>query len=138
MSALGTRDILRKDYKEYRMGRFLYGMSSALLPLADWIRKDPRIEASFADYRRSRSLDLLVVMSAYTVPAFTRELALHTIDGDLRARLTGFMNGEGVGLSPLPGVDPGAFADTAFYAQAELSQSRKKLQPLLSGVLAGC
>jgi exopolyphosphatase len=128
VAALSSRDILRKDYKEYRMGSVVCGIASALLPLTDWMRKDAALDDSFKAYLNERKLDVLLVMSAYTAPAFTRELAVHSENSDLRKRLIEFMNQSGLGLTSLV---PGS-ASTDYCAQADLSQSRKKLQPLLS------
>lgn len=131
VATLSSRDILRKDYKEYRMGAVLCGMSSALLPLTDWIKKDAALEASYAQYCEERKLDVLLVMSAYTAPEFKRELAVYSKDAALRKRLADFMNQAGLGLTTLVPTT----GNTDFFAQADLSQSRKKLQPLLSDFL---
>lgn len=136
VAALSTRDILRKDYKEYRMGQFLCGMSSALLPLADWFKKDTALEASLSTYAESRKLDMLIVMNAYTAPDFTREMAVHSKDAALRKRTIAFMNSAGLGLVPLKAAANVAAGDTEYFSQGDLGQSRKKLQPLLSDYLS--
>lgn len=133
VSALSTRDILRKDYKEFTMGAVRCGISSALLSLGDWARKDPELEASFREYARSRRLDLLLAMCAYTQPEFRRELAVYCPDDALRGGVATFLNGSGLGLSPLPA--PAGSGSLALYAQADAAGSRKKLQPLLAGYL---
>ena len=128
VAALDSRDILRKDYKEYRMGATLCGIASALLSMDDWSKKDTGLDASFAKFCTERKLDVLVVMNAYTAGDFKREMAVHAKDTVLRKRLADCMNQAGLGLTTLL---PSAGA-TDFYAQSDLSQSRKKLQPLLS------
>ena len=141
VSALSTRDILRRDYKEYRLGAVKCGISSALLPLGEWIGKDPQLEASFAEYARSRELDLLLAMCAYARPEFRRELAVYSVDAALVERVVAFLDGSGLGLSPLqPGA--GSFdgpegGSLRCFAQADAGRSRKKLQPLLAGYLQG-
>ena len=131
VAALSSRDILRKDFKEYRMGSVMCGMSSALLPLTDWMKNDVTLEGAYQQYLAERKLDVLLVMSAYNAPDFIRELAVHSPDAALRQRMAEFMNQAGLGLTALVATT----ANTDFYAQADLSQSRKKLQPLLSGYL---
>ncbi len=135
VASLSTKDILRKDYKEYGMGAVMCGMSSALLPLADWFKKDKALEANFKAYADSRKLDVLLVMNAYTAPEFTRELAIYAADGALRKRLVEYMNQAGLGLKVLAGKPESSAGSTDYYSQADLSQSRKKLQPLLSEYL---
>ncbi len=133
VSSLSTRDILRKDYKEYTMGAVRCGISSALLSLGDWVGKDRDLEASFGQYARSRGLHMLLAMCAYTQPEVRRELAVYCPDAALRDGVAAFLNRSGLGLSPLA-AQAGSGA-LALYAQADAGGSRKKLQPLLAGFL---
>jgi exopolyphosphatase len=130
--ALGSRDILRRDYKEYRMGGTRCGISSALLPLADWAGRDPKIEASFRGYAEERGLDLLLAMSVRPYPELRRELAIYAKDASLRERVIAFLNRSGLGLAPLETGAPTSLGRLAFYSQADRGRSRKKLQPLLA------
>lgn len=132
VAALSSRDILRKDYKEYKMGKLMVGMSSALLPLADWFKKDAKLEEAYATYAASRGLDVLIVMGAYTAPEFTREMAVYATDAGLRGKLIDFMNQSGLGLKALQATSAVPSKTTEYFSQADLSQSRKKLQPLLA------
>ncbi|GAB1482466.1 DHH family phosphoesterase [Treponema sp.] len=134
VAALSSRDILRKDYKEFRMGSVICGMSSALLPFADWFKKDAQIEAAFTAFAAAQKLDVLIVMGAYTAPEFTREMAVYSTNAGLRSRLVLFMNESGLALSPLH-ADGLPSGNTEYFSQGDLSQSRKKLQPLLSAFL---
>lgn len=128
VAGLSTRDILRKDYKEYRMGTVACGIASALLPMIDWLKQDSALDAAFTQFCTERKLDVLVVMNAYTATDFKREMAVHALDVALRKRLAGCLNQAGLGLTTLLPSK----AHTDFYAQSDLNQSRKKVQPLLS------
>jgi len=133
---LSTADILRKDYKEYMAGAVRYGMSSALLSLDSWKQKDPALTKEFAAYAASRKLDLLIVMNAYTQPKFTRELVLFGTERGLVGRLASGLEQADLGLSPLAapaGADPNTYK---WYAQANESYSRKKLQPVIQTILS--
>lgn len=130
--ALGSRDILRRDYKEYRMGGTRCGISSALLPLAEWAGRDPEIESSFRGYAEERGLDLLLAMILRPYPELRRELAIYAEDASLRDRVVAFLNRSGLGLAPLEGGAPAPLGRLAFYSQADRSRSRKRLQPLLA------
>jgi exopolyphosphatase len=133
VASLSSRDILRKDYKGYKMGRVSCGVSSALLPLKDWTKKDPALEESFEKYRAELGLDVLLAMCAYTAPEFRRELAVYAKEPSLREKLTAFLNTSGLGLSPL-GLGPAAgFKNLDLFSQADMGGSRKKVQPLLAG-----
>jgi exopolyphosphatase len=135
VSSLDTSDLLRKDYKEWKMGASQVGVSSVLLPVADWLVKDKKLSASLAAYAKARKLDVLIAMNAYTEPQFTRELVVFCPDAALRVKLLDFLAGSELGLSKLAAsINDEA---TALYAQANQSYSRKKLQPLIDGFFTG-
>jgi exopolyphosphatase len=135
VSALDTSDLLRKDYKEWKVGKIQVGIASVLLPVADWLVKDAKLSASLDLYAKARKLDVLIAMNAYTEPKFTRELVVYCQDAALRSKLLSFLAGSDLGLSPIPVSNKDAA--TALYAQANESYSRKKLQPLIDGFFAG-
>ena len=134
VSALSTSDLLRKDYKQWRMGESRVGISSVLLSVADWLKKDANLSASLASYLSSQRLDVLIAMNAYTNPEFTRELVVYCPDEGLLNRLLKFFGESDLGLSAIDSemVD----SSTRMYEQANLGYSRKKLQPLLDGFFA--
>jgi exopolyphosphatase len=127
VASLDTADLLRKDYKEYRLGAVRCGIASVLLPIARWQEKDPELTASLAEFAAQRGLDALLAMNAFTDPEFRRELVVWAADEALHARLTGFLENSDLGLEQLPGGG----APVAFYSQGNAAYSRKKLQPLL-------
>ena len=131
VSALDTSDLLRKDYKEWKFGKIQVGISSVLLPIADWLVKDTKLSSSLDKYAKARKLDVLIAMNAYTEPQFTRELVVFCPDASLRGKLLSFLSGSDLGLAPMAAstVDKA----TALFAQANQSYSRKKLQPLIDG-----
>ena len=153
VSALGSRDLLRRDYKEYPAGGLRYGISSVTLPLREWAGKDPGLQGALRAWAGERGLDLLLVMSACAQPEFRRELAVYSRDRALRDGVVDFLNRSGLGLSPLEiGLRPapapaaggapqdiasegGGPAAVAAFAQADLGASRKRIQPLLEGHL---
>ncbi len=129
---LRTVDLLRKDYKEWKIGKVKYGISSVLMPLKQWIEKDPDIVREFSNYAKSKELDLLLAMNAYNDPDFHRELVVFSPDRDLREKLHAFFKELDLGLDDL---DPGKLKDAhtiAFFKQGNLAKSRKRLQPVLN------
>jgi exopolyphosphatase len=136
VAALETGDLLRKDYKEYQFGAVRCGIASVLLPVAQWLEKDPDIAASLAQFAASRELDLLLAMNAFTDPEFRRELVVWAADERLRERVLAFLAASELGLQAIepPGA-PGS-AEVALFSQANAAYSRKKLQPLLQDLLA--
>ena len=132
VSTLGTVDLLRKDYREWQMGTVKCGISSVLLPLKQWIEKDPNIVEKFSNYAKSRDLKVLLAMNAYNDPDFHRQLAVYSPEKDLREKVLAFLKESDLGLENL---DPGKIKDAdtiAFFTQGNLAKSRKKLQPILN------
>jgi len=127
VSDLSTADLLRKDYKEYAAGKIRYGMSTVLISLDAWKKKDPRLQQELERYRKTRKLDLLVVMIAYTEPKFQRELVLVAESEKLASSLVNYLNSKGTQLVSIG--FPGG------YTQGNAEYSRKKLQPLVQEFL---
>jgi exopolyphosphatase len=135
VASLSTRDLLRKDYKEYLAGQVRYGMSSVLLSLEAWKLKDAHLAEELAQYAASNHLSLLIAMLAYTEPKFTRELVVYSPDPALFAKIADFLAKSDLGLATLhapAGSDPSRYG---WYAQANESYSRKKLQPVIQQFL---
>ena len=133
VSALDTADLLRKDYKEWSMGNLRVGISSVLLSVEEWLNKDGTLSDSLATYARSRGLDLLLAMNAFTNPEFTRELVVYCPDKPVREKVVTFLEGSDLKLDSISskGVDEA----TSLYKQDNVAVSRKKLQPILAAFL---
>lgn len=133
VSALDSADLLRKDYKSWTMSGLRVGISSVLLSVEDWLKKDSRLSNALDRYLRSEKLDLLLAMNAYTNPEFTRELVVYAPDSALRKRVIAFLENSDLGVQRISSkkVDEA----TVLYAQANVAISRKKLQPLLAAFL---
>ena len=129
VSSLDSHDLLRKDYKAWKLGAKNVGFASVLLSTTDWLQKDPQLSSSLAQYSDSQKLDVLIAMNAYTQPQFTRELVVYCADEGLRGKLLAFLEGSDLGLAKIAGAVDQA---TALYSQANLGYSRKKLQPVMN------
>ncbi len=130
VSSLDSPDLLRKDYKEWELGNYRVGISTVLLSVQEWLRKDASLSDALSQYCTARKLDVLLAMNAYTAPEFTRELVVYCPDGSLRERLLGFLKNSDLELSP---IESGKTDEaTALFSQGNLGKSRKKLQPMLA------
>ena len=133
VSALGTRDLLRKDYKAWDTPSGTYGMSTVLTSIADWSAKDPHLVSGLDAFLRSRSLTCLLAMMAYTDANgdFRRELVVYVPDPTMAAGLIAMLEASDLGLVP---IQPTGLTDSdqaMFFAQRNNAVSRKKLQPML-------
>lgn len=82
VSKLSSQDLLRSDYKEWKMGSKNVGIATAKRSLEEWLEKDPNLVQSFKEFLEKRKLDILYVMCAYTDKdnQFKRELAIYSPD----------------------------------------------------------
>ncbi|SIQ62924.1 exopolyphosphatase [Alkalispirochaeta americana] len=134
VSDLETRDLLRKDYKEWQIGENRIGISSVLLPVKDWVARDSELAQGLEAYRDARGLDMLLAMIAYTAPGFTRELVLLVPEKERLQQLEALLNEKGLDLAD---ITPPSLQEVASdlglrcFSQGNLGISRKKLQPLL-------
>jgi exopolyphosphatase len=130
---LNTFDLLRRDYKAFKMGRINCGISSVLLPLILWGKTDRKLSLEFESYVKRQNLDLLFTMNAYMGKAFNRDLAIYCKDADLHGKLVAYLQEKGLGLIPVRLKDqkPCLEGTISFYSQGNIGISRKKLSPLL-------
>lgn len=131
VSSLGSYDLLRKDYKEWQMGKLKCGIGAVLQPIEDWIKKDPNVEDACAKFAKEKNLDVLFAMNAFTNPDFTRQLVLFVPNADLRENTRQFLEKSNLGLTPIA-TGASKAKVCLFYNQANLGISRKKLQPMLN------
>lgn len=131
VSSLGSYDLLRKDYKEWQMGSVKCGIGSVLLPVEDWIRKDPKIVSACDKYLKERNLDVLFAMNAFTNPEFTRQMVVYIPDEKLRINTISFLEASDLGLAKIDASSVENSDQCAFYNQSNLGISRKKLQPVI-------
>ncbi|KAK9717635.1 Exopolyphosphatase [Basidiobolus ranarum] len=79
---LPARDLLRKDYKEWKIAGYAIGISTVTWSLDAWLQRDGEKEFmnSVENYAKEHSLDLLAIMTAYEkkeTKEFARELVLY-------------------------------------------------------------
>jgi len=133
VSNLGTGDLLRKDYKTWATRTRTYGMSTVLIPIEDWIARDPDLIEGMKTFAVSHDLACLVAMMAYTDThgMFRRDLALCAGDSELLAELTGILEAGDLDLNRIQPAGLAASDQVMLFTQGNISISRKKLQPML-------
>ncbi|MCL2294247.1 MAG: DHH family phosphoesterase [Spirochaetes bacterium] len=130
LSNLSSRDMLRKDYKEWIMGRKKTGFSSVNLSLQGWLQKDYKLPEEITKYYIENSLDVLFIMIAYSDTEFKRELIFVSGDSSLLDSIYFYLQKCGGRLFPadVKGFDK---EKIRFYFLGETLWSRKRLQPIL-------
>ena len=135
ISNLSSRDILRKDYKEWIMGGKKTGFSSVGLPFQIWLKKDFGLFEEINKYYTENSLDILFIMIAYTDVEFKRELIVFSKNSFLLDNIYFYLQKSGGRLFPVD-IKPLDKKKIRFYFLGETLWSRKKLQPILKSFFA--
>jgi inorganic pyrophosphatase/exopolyphosphatase len=136
LPGLGSRDLLRRDYKGAEAGGLRYGISSSPVSLRRWRERDPVPEQAVLRFREERGLDLLLVMIAYEEPGaggFRRELGVAA--GRRAEPVTAWLHTAGLRLRELPAAETAP--QVRWFSQEAVEISRKKLEPQLRAWLEG-
>lgn len=147
--SLSTRDLLRKDYKEWGgldggEGKVVQmGISSVGLALHKWLAKDAQMFDGLSQWAKERGNNILLCMHAFVDDEgkFTRELTVfNDNDEGLFTRFVDFLAekpGQEWQLTPVAidslgtGASLPPAAKVCFYHQANLKVSRKILSPVI-------
>ena len=130
VSNLSSRDLLRKDYKEWANAKLTYGMCSVPLSIDNCLKKDIDFIKTCEAYMQENSLELLLVMAAYDNDGFKRELIIIALDPLFIDRFYTMLNNSGLDLSDYS-VKLKSNKSILTLNQADLGFSRKKIQPLI-------
>jgi exopolyphosphatase len=131
---LSTRDLLRKDYKEYQFGKSKCGIAVVALGVSKWSEMDRDLASAFEEFVEYRKLDLLLVMNVSNNRDFQRELIIFCKKEGRQERLLSYLQENGLELTQLPCSDQKQIRNGVMriYSQANVRISRKRLQPLLA------
>ncbi len=132
IKGLDTRDLLRKDYKEFSFGQIRCGIASVPISLTRWKDRDPNLGKNLETWAHEKNLDILVTMSAWSGLTFSRDLGVYTCHPNDIEPLIAMLQSNGLDLTPLKKHVPCDTGKTVFFNQGNSSISRKKLVPLLS------
>ncbi|KAI8343585.1 hypothetical protein BC941DRAFT_509005 [Chlamydoabsidia padenii] len=144
---LCTRDLLRKDYKQWTVNGYTVGTSSMAWYLKAWVDRDgyDQVVKDAWAFTREQQLDMLLVLTSYDHSkqqqqqdgSYERELAFFVANDRLLQIKTEMENDKDVGmLSLLPtwGHDDQG-GRIGFYNQKNIKLSRKQIWPRLQDIL---
>ncbi|KAF7726195.1 Exopolyphosphatase [Apophysomyces ossiformis] len=138
---LSSRDLLRKDYKEWVVNGFLVGTSSLSWYLKGWIEREgiERAVESTLAYMDERQLDMEIILTSYDHSneggKYERELAIFFKNERLLEIKSILENMEEVRLSPMPFKFDNSSGRIGFYHQGNVKMSRKQIWPLVQSLL---
>jgi len=132
ISSLSTKDLLRKDYKEFNSPQGVYGMSTVLLSTKELTARSDFLN-NVEHYYHDRNLILLVVMIAYNVGEnFHRELIVYTPNSILFNSINAFLKEDReLELEDFVGLQIFNPEHFKFFIQKNSKASRKVVQPLI-------
>jgi exopolyphosphatase len=136
---LSTADLLRKDYKEFLVADRRYGIASVLVSAVSWLELDENLATGFYEYALHHHLDVLLSMNLSTNVDSThrRDLVLFCKNQSIHDSVLSCLQDAGLHLNPLllPSR-PVAAGCLKFYRQGDIHFSRKKIVPILAGLVA--
>lgn len=134
---LCTRDLLRKDYKEWVVNGFRVGTSSMPWYLKAWIERDgmDNVIRDTQAYIQERHLDFEIVLTGYDHDGcYERELALFVYNDKLLVVKEALERDSSVDLTHRP-FQPKDTSHIAFYHQGNVKMSRKQVWPLVQSLI---
>ena len=143
-SSFTCAQLLAKDYKQWKMGRFEVGVASFGVRVQDLIaRQDASsIDADCEEFIAKHGIDALIMMTSFENPdeggAFARQIAATTprSSDDLDADDIMVKIAAATTVAPLT-LPHAPRALRSAHAQLDVKASRKKIAPILFDVFAG-
>eukprot|EP01080_Neovahlkampfia_damariscottae_P012013 gene12013-5413_t len=133
VETLSTLDLLRSDYKEYKLNQKIVGISSIKCSISNWILKDKYLKENLKEYSVKNQIDLLFTMNAYfnEKQEFFRDLLIFTKDEKLKNQVIQLLITEKPELN-LEKMNLNLNSkEVEVYSQKNVGASRKLLAPLL-------
>ncbi|CAO3638949.1 unnamed protein product [Cunninghamella blakesleeana] len=139
---LCTRDLLRKDYKQWTVNGYRIGTSSMSWYLKAWLERDgcEEIVKDTMSFIEERQLDMNIVLTSYDHSKeggkYERELALFVKNDDLLDIKKDLENDHHIGLRPLQQANYNNNNHLiGFYHQENIKLSRKQIWPIIQELL---
>ncbi len=126
---LSSQELLERDYKQWSFPAGSYGISTVLLSLDKLQARESELASVTAQFSLLKNIHLFIVMLASQEGEFKRDLILFCRDTGIHGRIEKFLDKEGLGLSAVGRGKVVSGGLVKMYNQAEVSLSRKKLQP---------
>lgn len=137
VSSLSTYDLLRADYKQWKMNQVVVGISSCKRSFAEWFEKDPDITRDAERICTNFKLDILFIMTQFmdSKNEMRRELGIFTKKKDLHDNVVTFLMTTDLKLEAIETQKSQTLSQNekiiTFYTQKNVGLSRKQLQPFL-------
>ncbi|CAO3607331.1 unnamed protein product [Cunninghamella echinulata] len=138
---LCTRDLLRKDYKEWMVNGYRIGTSSLSWYLNAWLDRDDydQIVKETTAFMDERQLDMNVVLTSFDHSKnggkYERELAFFIKNNKLLTIKKDMEKDQHIGLTPLQGNLNSKDLFIGFYQQRNIKLSRKQIWPIIQDLL---
>jgi len=136
VDSLDTLDLLRMDYKQWKMGKWEVGISSSKRSIKELLERDSNLDKEFFNYLKSRKLDILFCMTLWLDQKnMLRELIILTPNRRLYENTKAVLLASDLKLKEIKKDESKKLSTTdyiiSFFHQHNVTASRKQLQPLL-------
>jgi len=137
--ARSTSQLLKYDFKKYRVGNIVYGASSIPITIRDLVVKEGnrKFEENIVQWMRQNSLRFLLLVSmTMSGDIANRELGICSTDKDFSKNLTGYLQKTDLELKKQQSI--GLSESTIYFeafSQGNKKCSRKRITPLVDAYL---
>ncbi|KAG1453271.1 hypothetical protein G6F56_007616 [Rhizopus delemar] len=132
---LSTQNILRRDYKQFEVGKYRIGTSAVTWYFEAWFDREngsQLITDTTKTFARQRDLDLEIIFTAFDhgQENYKRQLAVFIFNEDLAPLKKAIEESQEIQLSPIA-------AEEYYYNQGNVKMSRKQVWPWVKQWIEG-
>jgi len=133
VDSLSSYDLLRMDYKQWKMGNEVVGISSSKLSVRNWIKKEKELVQELLKFLELRKLSILYVMVVFNDDQnnIKRELIIFTKEKRKYQQIVEFLMKTDFQFNQMKEQMKGGSYFVGCFEQNNVAASRKQLQPLL-------
>ncbi|KAG8916317.1 Exopolyphosphatase [Tulasnella sp. 419] len=139
---LSTRDLLRRDYKQWIWGGLSTGISTVPCGSKDWLDKDAKFWEGLDAYLDEKKLSILGVLTTFKDKKEKRREVLFLLRSDVPQELetklwNGLESSEELQLEKKKKVEVEGNRRAKVWNQRNVTATRKQIAPLVQSVLEG-
>jgi exopolyphosphatase len=141
VDGMSSKDILRRDYKQFEVNGYHIGTSAVTWHFAAWAKRDSaqQIADTANAFAKNRQLDMEVIFTAFDHGAnggYRRQLAVLIKNPKLKPVQEALEQDNQVDLTPIDALNKESQSDIVFYDQNNVKMSRKQVWPLLKQLIS--
>lgn len=141
VDSMSSKDILRRDYKQFDVNGYRIGTSAVTWHFVAWAERDSikEIADTANEFAEQRQLDMEVIFTAFdhgSNGGYRRQLAVLVKNPELKAVQDALEKDDQSQLTRIDLLNKKINGDIVFYDQGNVKMSRKQIWPLLKQLIS--